>query len=226
MTRIDAILFDLDGTLIDSEPYHLEAWNRVLAHFGHTPPSPHWNDDTVGLPDAEARDKTIRLFPDMAPEGDNVLLLKQQFYRDIVREKGVKLAYPGVHERLAALQSKGVGLAVGTNSIMLNTTTCLDAAELTRFFPVVVTLDRVENGKPAPDIYLEAARQLGIHPSRCAVFEDSFAGASAARAAGCVVVGLANSVPLDNLPPLDQGFATTTEALDWVLSLEVTARTA
>ncbi|MCC8167487.1 MAG: HAD family phosphatase [Planctomycetes bacterium] len=226
MTRIDAILFDLDGTLIDSEPFHLEAWNRVLAHFGHVPPSPHWNDDTIGLPDALARDKVVRLFPDTAAESDNVLLLKQQFYRDIVREKGVKLAYPGVHDRLAALQAKGIGLAVGTNSIMLNTTTCLDAAGLARFFPVVVTLDRVANGKPAPDIYQEAARQLGIHPTRCAVFEDSPAGASAARAAGCVVVGLANSVPLHDLPALDQGFQTTAEALDWVLSLDATARTA
>ncbi|MCC8116085.1 MAG: HAD family phosphatase, partial [Planctomycetes bacterium] len=182
--------------------------------------------DTVGLPDAYARDKTIRLFPDLAGERDNILLLKQKFYRDIVGKKGVSLAYPGVHDRLAALQARGIGLAVATNSITLNTTTCLDAAELTRFFPVVVTLDQVKNGKPAPDIYLEAARRLGIHPTRCAVLEDSPAGATAARAAGSFVVGLANSVPLTDLPPVDQGFATTAGALDWILSLDATARTA
>ncbi len=217
MTRISGIICDLDGTLVDSEDLHLKAWNELVIRAGHQPPSPNWNDDCIGLPDTYAAEKTLGYFPDM---GDAVKVNadKQIIYRELVAKKGRALAYPGLYDMLKRVRDAGIPLAVGTNSILANTRAALKAAGLDEFFPIAVTLDQVENGKPAPDIYLEAAKRLGLAPERCAVLEDSTAGLAAARAAGCLVLGLTTTWPADKLSDADRVFATTADALGWVLS--------
>lgn len=215
MTSIEGAICDLDGTLVESEELHLEAWNELLRRAGHEPPSPRWNDDCIGLPDTYAAAKTLRFFPDMGDVGD-INNKKQVIFRELVREKGVALAYPGVRDMLARLREDGFPLAVGTNSILANTRASLDAAGLSGFFDVVVTLDQVENGKPAPDIYLEAAKRLGLAPGRCAVLEDSLAGIEAARRAGCLVLGIASTWAADRLGDADRIFDSTAGALGWI----------
>lgn len=219
MREIEGVLCDLDGTLVDSECLHLEAWNRVLADYGHTPPA-DWNDDCIGLPDQHARDKAARMFPALAEVGD-LLEQKQARLRDLLVRRGRALAYPGVADRLAALAAAGVGLAVGTNSIMINTRTALAAAGLLDFFPVIVTLDTVERGKPSPDIYATAARKLGLAPERCAVLEDSTAGVQAGKAAGCLVLGILSTWPAAVMAGADRLFDTTAAAMAWTLEEKV-----
>lgn len=216
--RIDGIICDLDGTIVDSEGVHMEAWNELIRSFGHTPPDEHWHDDCIGLPDTVARDKTISVFPDLAKYTDEIVDRKQDIFRELVVKKGSALAFPGVHERLAALREAGIGLAVGTNSIELNSIASLKASGLAEFFSVIVTIDQVKRGKPEPDIYSEAAKRLGIPSGRCAVLEDSTAGLAAGRAAGCIVVGIENTWKADKLIPSDFVFPDTCKALEWVLA--------
>ncbi len=213
---IKGVICDLDGTLVDSEDLHDKAWDDLIRGYGVTPP-PHWHDDTVGLPDYYARDKIHAMFPAIAATGDDLLELKQVAFRGLVAEKGLRLAFPGVSERLDALTDRGIRLAVGTNSRLINTEASLEAAGLRRHFAAISTIDMVENGKPAPDIYRLAAEKLGLPPAECVVLEDSPAGLQAARAAGCAAFALSTTMPVEMLTPRDRLFSGTAEALDWVL---------
>lgn len=217
MPKIEGVLCDLDGTLVNSEPFHLRAWNMLIEREGHKPPSPHWNDDCIGLPDAYARDKTYDTFPDMR-KYPNLLEMKQDVFRDLIAQNGEKLAYPGMAERLERLRRAGLKLAVGTNSVMKNTRASLSAAGLLQFFPVIVTLDRVQCGKPDPEIYRTAAEELGLAPERCVVLEDSTAGLASGKAAGCLVLGITNTWEASALADADMVFDSTAAAMDWILA--------
>ncbi len=129
--RIEGVLCDLDGTLVDSEQTHLDAWNALLERNGHFPGS-EWNRDCIGLPDTYARDKAIRLYPDMA-EHDDLLNEKHTLFRQMIAAK-TNLAYPGVRDGLIRLAQAGIKLAVCTNSKMQNTRLALETAGLLGFF--------------------------------------------------------------------------------------------
>ncbi len=219
MRDIDGVLCDLDGTLVDSEQYHLGAWNALLERNGHHPP-PDWNHDCIGLPDTYACEKTWRLYPDMR-RYPNLLQMKQEAFRELIARHGAGIAFPGIARRLAELRAAGVKLAVGTNSIMQNTRATLAATGLAEFFPVVVTIDTVARGKPFPDIYATAAERLGLAPERCAVIEDSTAGLESAKAAGCLALGVTTTWPAERLALADRIFDSTASAMAWALTKKV-----
>ena len=219
MREIAGVLCDLDGTLIDSEDLHLESCNILLEGYGCNPPH-HWNEDCIGLPDNYARDKAWAMFPALQDVSD-LLEKKQEIFRDLVAKRGPRLAYPGVESKLAELKSAGVKLAVGTNSVLINTRAALEATGLARFFPVVVTLDQVRHGKPYPDIYAAAADGLGLPPGRCVVLEDSTAGVAAGKTAGCLVFGVLNTWSAAKLAGADRIFDNTPSAMAWMLEKRV-----
>ncbi|MCC8189413.1 MAG: HAD family phosphatase [Planctomycetes bacterium] len=216
MPAIQGVLCDLDGTLIDSEGLHLEAWNALLDRY-HCHPPAAWSQAGIGFPDVMTRDTALALFPELATHGD-ILAQKQQLFREMVAARGSALVFPGVARRLQALAAAGFRLAVGTNSVSPNTRAAMTAAGLFDYLRVYVSLDMVANGKPFPDIYLEAARRLDLPPERCVVLEDSAAGVEAAKVAGCLAVGIANTVPADRLARADRVFASTPAAMDWLLA--------
>lgn len=214
---IEAILCDLDGTIVDSEGVHTEAWNELIKSLGYTPPGDDWLNDCIGLPDSLARDKAISVFPDLEKYRDSIVDMKEELLRKLVTKKGRALAFEGIDELFSRLRAAGIKLAVGTNSIMLNCATSLSVSGLAKHFSAMVSIDQVERGKPEPDIYLEAARRLGVSPERCLVLEDSNAGLAAGRAAGCIVAAIENSWPADTLSSYDHVFSKTRNALEWVL---------
>ncbi len=218
MPPIEAIIFDLDGTLIDSEHLHAGAWNELLRRNGQEPPSPDFSDDCVGLPDTYARDKVLAYFPALQKISGDLLEMKQTIYRELVAKEGSALGYPGLKERLAKIEQAGLPRAVGTNSQAANTSAGLTAAGFMPYFPVIVTLSDVKEGKPAPDIYLQAAKLLGVDPKRAAVLEDSAAGMAAGLAAGCRVFGIATTLPPEKMNGVERVFPRTVDALDWILS--------
>jgi HAD superfamily hydrolase (TIGR01509 family) len=180
-----AVIFDLDGTLVDSEPLSKLAWRRVLALHGYFASDA---DITAaqGLRFAESYATFARASP--LPPLDAV-------WRDYSR-----LLYTSYDDGLVSfgdavttarqLRAEGVALALATSSQRERLERTLAAADLAGLFAVTVAGDEVAHGKPAPDGYLAAARLLGVDPADCVAVEDSQAGIDAARAAGIPVLAV------------------------------------
>ncbi|MDX2152493.1 MAG: HAD family phosphatase [Bryobacteraceae bacterium] len=183
-----AFLFDMDGVIVDSNPVHTIAWQIYLNRFG------------IVIPDLEHRmfgrrnDEIIRdFFPE--PLTDDEVFAhganKEALYRELMGPQLASRLVPGVVDFLA--RRTEIPAALATNAEPKNVDFVLDAAGLRPRFAAVVDGHQVERPKPHPEIYLKAARLLGAAPEDCVVFEDSFAGAAAARAAGARVVGVTTS---------------------------------
>lgn len=184
MTALAAALFDLDGTLIDSERLVIDAAIRTLTDWGH-PVARSFMVSLVGIAEAEGHRRLC--------DHIGVALDYQSFNEDWSR--AVQLAYgsgiplmPGVEELLADLTGRGIPRAVATNSSTKGALRKLSLAGISAHFQHVVGFDAVALPKPAPDVFLAAAACLGVEPSQCVVFEDSDTGVAAALAAGMVVV--------------------------------------
>lgn len=184
--RITAIIFDMDGVLIDSEPMHLEAANRILGREGHAlsakdnEPYLGWNEEAYWT-DLKRRfalrDEVSRYIHD-----------RHEVLVEMLREE--LPVSEGVEEVIAALRDAGLALAVASSSERDLIDHVLEGSGLGRYFEVVASGDEVKCAKPDPEIFLLAAERLGKKPEECLVFEDSVNGVNAARAAGmrCVRV--------------------------------------
>jgi HAD superfamily hydrolase (TIGR01509 family) len=182
----DAVIFDLDGVLLDSEPIYLGATNSVLAREGKYL-SPEENARFIGV---RYRDMLGEIIPLMGLAHDADFYIEQT--RAAVLEAfGKPLAPPpGSRELIERLADHGVPRAVGSSSVHAWVDQVLTNLGVRQHFPVIVGGDEVGNGKPAPDIFLRCAELLGVPPERCAVIEDSANGVLAARRAGMTAIGL------------------------------------
>ena len=175
----DALIFDCDGTLVDSAPAHLNSIQQALAPLGLTMP-PEWYAPRHGLsPDGlldayEADFNVSALAREALWERNNAayqasipLIREISLVADIARQW---------HGR--------VPMAVASNGVLGNVEATLRSTNLRQLFDTIVTAAEVAHGKPAPDVYLEAARRMHVAPTRCIVFEDSNEGLEAARRAG------------------------------------------
>lgn len=178
---LDAVVFDMDGVLIDSEPIIRHAAQQAALPFGRTL-SDELYADLLGLPGAQVEAMLLTAFGADFPLAD----YRQHFerhYRDEVATRGIH-SKPGVPQLLEALRSRGVPVAVATSTRSGHAEAALAAAGLLDYLPVCITGDQVTAGKPAPDIFLRAAATLGVEAARCIAIEDSEVGARAAVSAG------------------------------------------
>ena len=127
-------------------------------------------------------------------ESDRLSRRKEEFYREVVKEWGID-PLPGVRPWLEELEKFEIPCGIGSSTEQKNVLLGLEKLGLSRLFQTAVTAEHVERGKPAPDVFLEVARQLGVEPARCVVFEDAPAGVEAGRAAGMKVVGVTTTHP-------------------------------
>ena len=186
VTTARAVIWDVDGVLLDSAEQHRQAWHRLAADEG----VPFTDDDfwaTFGMrnPDIIPRFYGSDLTADQIHAlGDR----KEAHYRDSLRQSA--LALPGAHELVRALHSAGYRQALGSSAPMENLDLIVELLGLGPYLEAVVSGERVPRGKPAPDIFLAAAAALDIAPARCVVVEDAPAGVAAARAGGmrCLAV--------------------------------------
>lgn len=187
----------MDGVIIDSNPWHRKTWAEYNRRFGI-----ETDEAMQQRMYGKRNDDIVRDFfgADLADEQVHAHgAAKEQFYRETIRPIVNELLVPGVREFLDRHRHQPIGLA--TNAEPANVEFLLDEARLRPYFRVVVDGHQVPKPKPYPDIYLRAAEQLGAAPRDCVVFEDSFTGVEAARAAGMAVVGVRTTH--DELPDVD-----------------------
>ncbi|MCQ4195139.1 HAD family hydrolase [Streptomyces parvulus] len=182
-----SVIFDLDGTLVDSEPNYYEAGRRTLAEYGV--PDFSWADHEayVGISTRETVADWKRRYALEAPV-EELLAVKNRHYLELARTS--VRAYPEMRALVERLADEGVPLAVASGSSREAIAAILARTGLDARLRTVVSADEVARGKPAPDVFLEAARRIGADPADCVVLEDAAPGAAAAHAAGmrCIAV--------------------------------------
>lgn len=181
-----AVIFDMDGVLADTEPINERAMAAVLARRDAHPSHEEYVS-LIGM----ANDASLQWFIDRFGLDTSIEELAADYEREIVpRLAAEAVAAPGALSLLSSLLGSGVRLAVASSSPRRAVDALLAAIGVAAMFDVVVSGEEVENGKPAPDIFLRASRDLEVEPGDCVVIEDSPFGIEAARRAGMVAVAL------------------------------------
>ena len=182
---IKAVIFDVDGTLLDTERIYMKAWKEAAAEAGYVMP-----DSVLQKTRAVNTKGAARIFEEEIGNGFSyqaVRPIRVRIAEEIIRRESPILK-PGVLELLAFLEEKGIRLSVASSTNQQGTREHLAESRILDRFEVVVGGDMVTNGKPHPDIFLKAAETLGLAPEACIVVEDSPAGIRAAHAAGMKAV--------------------------------------
>jgi len=182
--NIRAVVFDMDGLILDTEPLYKNAWQLASTELGYE------IDDTfyatlIGRPTSDCEELLLRQFGSGFPLGPFRLRWPELWQNEAAKGIPTKAGLP---EILAFLEHNDLSFAVATSSDAKHTGISLRRAGLEGRFGIVVTGDEVMRGKPAPDIYIEAARRLRIEASQCIALEDSEAGIVAAHEAGMLTV--------------------------------------
>ena len=185
-----AVIFDMDGVLVDSYHAHFESWQMMAA------------EERLALTEAEFAAQFGRTNPEIIAvywgenryRGEEIAAMadrKEEVFREILRARFP--AMPGVGELLRSLDEAGFALAVGSSGPPENIELVLSRLGARSLFRAVVTSKDVTRGKPDPQVFLIAAERLGVPAQRCAVVEDAPAGIAAAQAAGMTGIGLAST---------------------------------
>ena len=175
--EIQAILFDCDGTLVDTMNVHREVWHQIFARYGFAITDPWWDEwaNVALLPFVRAviPDASVELADELNAEGIELFL--EALHRIEPLEHVIQVArdYHG-----------SVPMAVVTGGYRDVVVPTLDAAGITELFDLIITADDVARSKPAPDLYLLAMRRLAVDPAACLAYEDSEIGMASARDAG------------------------------------------
>ncbi len=182
-----AVIFDMDGVVVDSNPVHREAWRRFFRSRGKPLTDDEYDKRITGR-----RNDAIfgEYFPGLSPaQREGHAREKEALYRQLYGERGVE-PLEGLVPLLGALKARGIPVALATSAPAENVTFVLAATRLLPSFPAIVHGEQVARAKPDPEIFLKAAALVGVPARRCVVIEDSLVGIEAARSAGMKVIAL------------------------------------
>ena len=205
-----ALFFDMDGTLINSEPLHEQAWFDTLAQFD-LPLSKDWFHQWTGSTDYYLLEGIQNQF---GVALDFQALFEEKRNRFLTIAKNSPLAFEGVVQGLQYL-NQSLPIILVTSSTKIGAENVLKWANIRQYFKHIITFDDVINPKPKPEPYLMAAKYVGFNPSECVAFEDSIAGITAAKAAGCFTVAVANSLSKEKLAVADLVVDNSFEMMEW-----------
>jgi len=208
---IDAVVFDLDGVILQTE----EVWDEVRGRYVVEQGGRYDEEAQRAMMGMSASEWSRYLAEELGVPGtpeeisaDIVRLMEERYREELPLIPGAVEAV----ERLAA--RRPLGLASSSNRPLIDTALALSS--LDRFFTATVSSEEVARGKPAPDVYLEAARRLGVDPDRCAAVEDSHSGIRSAKAAGMRVI----AIPNPGFPPDPEALALADLVLDSIADLD------
>ncbi len=187
---IKGIIFDLDGVLVSTDELHYQAWKRLAQELGIKDFTKEDNEKQRGVSRMESLDVVLN-------KGDKVYSLEEKeelaerknaYYVDLLETLDNKAVLCGVVKTIRYL--KQLGMLIGIGSVSKNTPAILQKAELDQYIDKVSCGLDITNSKPDPEVFLVAAKKLGLEPENCLVVEDSAAGIVAAKAAGMKSLGV------------------------------------
>ncbi len=191
LTGMRAVLWDMDGTLINSVPYHWQAWQHALQQFNRSVEHGLWSQ-TTGM---RNREIIPLLFPDMSPaEAADMDHIKEVRYRELIETQGIELL-PGVAHWIEQFKTAGWRQAVASSAPPENVAAIAHALHLNGAFEALLSGADVQHGKPDPDIFFTAAWRLNMDPQDCLVIEDAPSGVEAAHRAGMKAIGVLTTHP-------------------------------
>ncbi|MDR0519432.1 MAG: HAD family phosphatase [Clostridiales Family XIII bacterium] len=208
LSKIAAVVFDMDGLMFDSERLAREGWHEATQNHGIEIPD-SVIDQTIGLTCSEMRSLVQKYFDSEGIDVDAAALHRErnELATDRVEREGAPIK-PGLYELIAHIEKKGLRAAVASAASPRSVETLIRKANLTDAFEEIVHGGDAKNGKPNPEIFLITASRLGLSPEECLVLEDSANGVLAAHAAGMPVI----MIP-DQLAPTDEIRALATKVL-------------
>jgi beta-phosphoglucomutase len=181
------VLWDVDGTLVDSAEHHYQAWRATMDEYGR-----RFDRAEFSATFGQRNDAILRrtLGPQVtAHDVQRIGDAKEARYRELVRAGGIA-PLPGVREWLERLHASACRQAIASSGPALNAQTVIAALDLVAAFDAVVSAEDVPHGKPEPDVFLAAAARLGVAPARCVVVEDAPAGVEAGWRGGMRTLGV------------------------------------
>jgi HAD superfamily hydrolase (TIGR01509 family) len=216
---VKALLFDIDGTLADTDALHLQAFNQVFGPRGHIFDRARASKELMGFSNASIGE---RFLPEEPPERRIAIMdEKEAAFRTLVAGKIAPLV--GLMALLARADRAGVPMVAVTNAPRLNAEMLLAGLGITDRFKAIVIGDELAHGKPHPMPYLEGLRAVNAAAKFCIAFEDSRSGVQAASAAGIATVGMRTSLGHADL--IEAGALTTAENFDDPELLDLVAAT-
>ncbi|HCU00048.1 MAG TPA: HAD family phosphatase [Methylococcaceae bacterium] len=195
LNDFQAVIFDLDGLILDREPTYFAAWQRAATQMGFALPDTFFSS----LSGHSYKEIQALLKAQCGQQFDFEVFhrLSSQCWRDLVLRQGI-VVKRGVLNLVERLNAKNIPYCIATNSPRANALECLTLANIAALFPCIVAREDVIHAKPMPDIFLKAASVLNVDVTACVVFEDSLAGVLAASRAGAFTVFVPSVLPADS----------------------------
>lgn len=184
-----AVIFDMDGVLVDSQPYHFKADIDTMAEYGVIKDQKFY-ESFAGTLTAD-RMRTLKEMFGLDVPVEEMTIKRENMILDIMGKEDIK-PVSGIPEFLRSIKEKGLTTAVASSSDYKLINLILDRLKIAKYFDSVTSGSDVKRGKPSPDVFLLAAERIGIEPSECLVVEDSENGVKAAKAAGMKALGYIN----------------------------------
>jgi len=188
-----AVLWDMDGTLVDSEEFHWISWRDTMAE--ESVPVTH---DQFLATFGQRNDMILPKWLGEAATAERIQRIgdaKEALYRKLVRDGGIE-PLPGARDWIERLHRQGWRQAIASSAPRANVEVVLEVLGLTADFEAIVSAEDVTAGKPDPQVFLKAAAKLGVQPARCIVVEDAAAGVEGARRAGMRSIGVSRTIQL------------------------------
>jgi beta-phosphoglucomutase family hydrolase len=196
---MQAVIFDMDGVIVDTNPTHHTAWHEYFARYD----KPLTDADFLTYVSGKHNSQIVRhLFADKPLTDNEIQQLgdeKEALFRQLY--EGIITPVPGIPAFLKALKEAGIKTAVGTSAPVENLDFVLDRLQLRQYFDVLLHERSITHPKPDPEVYQKAMSMLSVTPDESVIFEDSMTGIQAAKASGAYVVGVATTQSPDELRP-------------------------